>query len=913
MDAAAAILSPRPFLCRPERSEGPALDDDKQVLRFAQDDKSVEFHLVSHTHWDREWYRTAEEFRQRLVDLIDELIADPPREGEAFLLDGQAIVIEDYLAVKPANRERLRGLLAAGRLEAGPWYVLADELIPGGEALVRNLLVGRHVLESLGATSPPVLYCPDSFGHPAALPELASGFGLPLIILWRGYGGRRSAPGDAFRWRAPSGREAVVFHLPPDGYEFGSSLPTSPDEAANRWRRIREVLAPRASLGISLIQNGADHHARQAGLREAVAALTECAAASGDKLVVGSMRGFAETLLSRATAKTLRSMTGELRDSYGYAWTLQGTFATRAAQKRANAIAERTLLRAERWCALARLMGGPSRVDHTRAAWKTLLEAHPHDTLCGTSIDAVAAAMDLRVASARRQGIALRKWGIETALGHDAASARDSNRDRRDVTVVVNPVPYARGGVVIVEEIAKLADEPVGPGSGGGRHIIGGIRVEIPATDEQRLATRHGRNRIESARHYPDNDIVRSYLVARYVEAQPGLSIRPLGGPVNPPSTPFVTATKRELSNGPMQVALDKRGAVKLNAGNRELRDFLLIEDRQDTGDLYTPSIGRVIARPKLTGQQRVYAGPLVGQLHQDWTLSPERRKAAPPSTLGLSLRLTAGSPLLELHIRGVNRAKNHRLRLGIVTGLENPSVFADAAFGPVERKPLTVLPDDRRMESPPTTAPLHRYVSLFAKTRGMTIHSDGLAEYEVDADGIVWITLLRAVGQLSRNDIPERPGHAGWPEATPVAQSRGPFVAKLALHVHHGFSAQMLHEIDRESDRFLNPMRGFTIRGMANEPSLSQGIELSGTALSATTIKESEDGRSVVLRCVNLSDREQSGLWTLPVPLDAAHYARLDETPEQRLDPADRDGGASVAFTAGPRGVVTILVTPRR
>jgi alpha-mannosidase len=872
----------------------------------------VEFHLVSHTHWDREWYRTAGEFRQRLVDLIDELIADPPREGEAFLLDGQAIVLEDYLAVKPANRERLRGLLAAGRLEAGPWYVLADELIPGGEALVRNLLVGRHVLESIGATSPPILYCPDSFGHPAALPELASGFGLPLIILWRGYGGKRSAPGDAFRWRAPSGREVVVFHLPPDGYEFGSSLPTSPDEAANRWERIREVLAPRASLGISLIQNGADHHARQAKLREAVAALTECATASGDKLVVGSMRGFAETLLSRASAKTLRSVTGELRDSYGYTWTLQGTFGTRAAQKRTNAIAERTLLRAERWCALARLLGGRSRIDHVRAAWKTLLEAHPHDTLCGTSIDAVAAAMDLRVASARRQGIALTRQGIETAVGHDAASARDSRRERRDFTVVVNPVPYARGGVVIVHEIEKLADEPVGPGSGGGPRVSGGIRVELPASDAQVLATRIGRDRIESARHYPDNDIVRSRLVARYVSPQPGLSVRPLDEPVNGP-TPFVTATKGQLSNGPMQVAIDRRGAVKLNAGTSELRDFLLIEDREDSGDLYTPSIGRVIARAKLAGQQLVHAGPLIGQLHQEWTLSPERRKAAPPSTLGVSLRLTAGSPLLELHLRGVNRGKGHRLRVGIVTSLENPSVFADAAFGPIERKPIAVSPEDRRMESPPTTAPLHRYVSLFAKSSGMTIHSDGLAEYEVDAEGIVWITLVRAAGQLSRNDIPERPGHAGWPDATPAAQSRGPFVAKLALHIHHGFSAQMLHEIDRESDRFLDPMRGFTIRGMVTQPALSGGIELSGTALSPSTVKESEDGRSIVLRCVNLSNREQSGLWTLPVPLESAHYARLDETPGQRIDPVEQDGHSTVAFAAAPRAVVTILVTPRR
>src|SRR6185369_15618995 len=138
--------------------------------------------------WDREWYLPVGRFRQRLVALVEELLDDPPPAGESFLLDGQAIALEDYLSVRPQRREELVALLRDGRIEAGPWYVLADELIPSGEALVRNLLAGQRSLRALGGESPPVLYCPDSFGHPAALPELACGFGLPLVIAWRGYG-----------------------------------------------------------------------------------------------------------------------------------------------------------------------------------------------------------------------------------------------------------------------------------------------------------------------------------------------------------------------------------------------------------------------------------------------------------------------------------------------------------------------------------------------------------------------------------------------------------------------------------------------------------------------------------------------------------------------------------------------------
>ena len=136
----------------------------------------VEVHVVSHTHWDREWYKPAVRFRQQLVALVDDLTDSPPADGASFLLDGQMSVIEDYLAIRPERERVIATLLARRAIEAGPWYVLADELMPGGEALVRNLLAGRRWLRRLGGEAPRVLYSPDSFGHPAAFPALAQAF-----------------------------------------------------------------------------------------------------------------------------------------------------------------------------------------------------------------------------------------------------------------------------------------------------------------------------------------------------------------------------------------------------------------------------------------------------------------------------------------------------------------------------------------------------------------------------------------------------------------------------------------------------------------------------------------------------------------------------------------------------------------
>ena len=76
--------------------------------------------VVPHTHWDREWYRTFQAFRARLVDTVDrvdELLGED--DGYRFLLVGQSIVLEDYLEIRPDRRADLERAVRAGRVEIG--------------------------------------------------------------------------------------------------------------------------------------------------------------------------------------------------------------------------------------------------------------------------------------------------------------------------------------------------------------------------------------------------------------------------------------------------------------------------------------------------------------------------------------------------------------------------------------------------------------------------------------------------------------------------------------------------------------------------------------------------------------------------------------------------------------------------
>ena len=90
--------------------------------------------VISHTHWDREWYLTREKSRFMLIELVDRLLRLLAKQPNyVFMLDGQTIVLEDYLEIKPEKEEEISALIKAGRLRIGPWYVLTDEFLISGE------------------------------------------------------------------------------------------------------------------------------------------------------------------------------------------------------------------------------------------------------------------------------------------------------------------------------------------------------------------------------------------------------------------------------------------------------------------------------------------------------------------------------------------------------------------------------------------------------------------------------------------------------------------------------------------------------------------------------------------------------------------------------------------------------------
>ena len=427
--------------------------------------------LVPHTHWDREWYQTFQQFRIRLVHAVDRLldILDRDPKFTHFMLDGQTIVLDDYLEVRPEQEQRLKNYIRSGRIQVGPWYLQPDEFLVSGESLVRNLQIGLQQAAVYG-DSMRAGYVPDCFGHIAQLPQILRGFGIDNAVFWRGVGAE--AHKSEFFWAAPDGSQVLVIFLAGAlGYSNARDMPLVPEEFVARVELLAAPLLPMATTNTLLFMNGSDHLEPQDGLPETIEAANKLLAHinpeyenilthyghlehNGHAKHIDSMHVRIGTLpqyikaiqqqIERSPGTSLQTLSGEMRSSQ-YSHLLPAVLSTRMWIKQQNTAIEHLL---ERWVepltAWSWKLGASYPKGLVKLAWKYLLQNHPHDSICGCSIDQVHRENSVRFAQSQQIGENL----LIQAM-HHLASVTDTrapaNAAREALPLVVfNPAPGPR-------------------------------------------------------------------------------------------------------------------------------------------------------------------------------------------------------------------------------------------------------------------------------------------------------------------------------------------------------------------------------------------------------------------------------------------------------------------------------------
>jgi len=409
----------------------------------------VTLHLIAHTHWDREWYLPFQAFRLKLVHLIDFLldILDRDPSFTYFTLDGQTVLLEDYLEIRPEREADLIRRVRQGRILIGPWYVLPDEFLVSPEALVRNLLRGGRISQRFGRRMD-VGYVPDPFGHIGQLPQILRGFGIESAAFRRGLA---DEPCEVW-WEAPDGSRVLTAYLR-DGYDNAARLPTNQASFEKAIADRRASLEPHAATRHLLILNGTDHQEPQ----PEISTLTREMKAADAVLVISTLpRYFAEIREEVARrGLTLPVVRGEARNPKRH-HLLPAVLSGRVWIKQRNHECEILL---EKWSepfsawAEALAAGSPERSVFTghlttprlrqpqhllREAWRILLQCHPHDSICGCSIDQVHEEMRPRFDQVEQIADEIARQSL-AAVAEEIDTASAAAPEARSALIVFNP------------------------------------------------------------------------------------------------------------------------------------------------------------------------------------------------------------------------------------------------------------------------------------------------------------------------------------------------------------------------------------------------------------------------------------------------------------------------------------------
>jgi len=873
--------------------------------------------LVSHTHADREWSHPFQQFRIRLVragDLALQILESDPRFA-SWTWDGQTAAVMDYLEIRPEHLGRIQRLVREGRLWVGPWYVQPDEFLVSGEALVRNLMLGHRQAIALGRVMP-VGYLPDSFGHTAQMPAILRGFGLDSAIFQRGLGDELEQMNTEFWWEALDGSEVLaIYQVHSYANAAGWGTVSAPGEgpainyeaAVEAARRELAGLARYASTSWLLLNNGADCVEPQPDIPDVITFVN--AHLEGADVVQGDFPQYVAKV--RSELPEVGRLVGELHSSR-YLQVLPGIYSSRMYLKQENARAECALLQwAEPLSALAAQHGR----RHDRAllwkSWEILLQNHAHDSIGGCSADPVHREMRIRTASSQQIAETLSHECMAFLAGRiDTGFAREAER----AVVLFNTLGRDYDGLVTVrlELPIMLADLP--------RPFV----VTDPDGVSRPAQTISDRV-TEYYYPHPSDRRVREVEIVfpAQVPAVGWAAYALTEAAERPGAESALVVGQRTMENEFLQVTMNDDGSCDVlhketgslyRAGNH-------FESDEDCGDEYNWSPAQVSLTVTTLGGTAalslVEAGPWRATFRADleWSLpeglAPDRLSRSDkrvPCPLTTYVTLHHDSPRLEMRTVFDNRARDHRLRAVFPTDLEARFSYADTAFGVVER-PVGVPPAVGWVEKPVAQHPMRAFVDANDGLRGAAVISEGLPEYELRTDpegAALCLTLLRAVGWLSRDDAPARPYNVGVKMATPEAQCLGWHEFRYAFFPHNG-TWEQAHAWDQAA-RFLAPPQALPGPGRSGPaPGRFSLLRVEPAGLVLSTLKLAEQEDLLVVRVYNTTNEELEGRLAFAAPVVQARFANLNEEP---LGEEPSVEGNVVLLQPRPFQILTLLVT---
>ena len=859
-------------------------------------------HIISHSHWDREWYQSFESHRMKLIELVDNILdkAENDPEFGGFFLDGQVIAIDDYLEIRPEKRAQVEKCIREGKVQTGPWYILQDEFLTSGEACVRNLQVGMQEAEQYGAVGN-IGYFPDAFGNAGQMPQVLKQAGMDAVVFGRGVkpigpnnevtGGQYESTYSEMMWASPDGTKlpGILFA---NWYNNGVEIPVDEAEAKVYWDKKLADARKFAATHQLLMMNGCDHQPLQKNITEAIRVARKLY--PDVEFIHSDFKKYVEAM-EKEISENFSTVKGELtsQETDGR-WTLANTASSWIGLKQDNRAGETALERkAEPAAAMADVMGKAYPEDQMIYSWKKLMQNHPHDSICGCSVDEVNEEMKTRFAKSRQVADAIYDESVEYLTNKVNTAALPGDGEK--IPFVVWNTSGETKSQVVEKELHLFRDYNLFVWDG----YEAAEKVEFPAmvlrdADGNVVPAKIADAGVAFGYDLPDDRFRQPYMAKKVLvtfEAEvPALGYRTyyLETAEQAQDVDVVSADENVLENDAVKVVVNADGSYNLldKKTGRMYENLGFYEDTGDMGNeyIYIQDSGKQVVSTKgmkaeiscvernafrtvveICHKMMVPSGMGEELLRQrEMCIDPYTRVANRSSELvemdvKTVLTLEKSAKGLRVATTICNQAKDHRVRVILPTGLDTSMHMADSAFEVVRR-------NNRHNDTWTNPCGCERqqcFVAMEDAKGGLLVANRGLYEYEIleDQGNAVAVTLLRCVAEM---------GDWGY-FPTPKAQQIGTFCLEFEVVP---FAAGETGDAFREGYAFQEDLtveqagfeRAFLRKPGQVKPELVEGelpLEMSflafeGDGIHMTAFKKGQKKDDLFVRFVNNMEHEE-------------------------------------------------------
>ncbi len=784
--------------------------------------------IISHTHWDREWYLNSKYTNEWLVPFFDQLISMFEKEEEyQFVLDGQMSMIDDYYEElaklgKPifVYRNKIKKFVEQGRLFIGPYYLQPDWQLLSEESLVRNLLIGNKKAQEYSKRMN-VGWLLDNFGQISQTSQIHSEAEIKGLYVWRGVEMDPHNLQSEFVWESPDGTKLPSVYLL-NSYRNVMRLAEYSDIMQERIFDEVDKLKDFMTTKNVLMMNGYDQEMVPDDIQPYIKN--------------GGLDSSEITVVQSNPEKYLKSVIDEKPElitlkgalySGRFISVFPGVMSARMYLKLQNDNAQKAIEKlAEPLTMLEFLHGGDYDSSTLEKAWELLLKNHPHDSICGVSIDDVHSDMENRYRDFHFLiDHQVRKSIINLAKRIDTSKLYDINY------FAFNSSPYSRKEVVTVDDKDTF--------------------IEVPAFGYVNIDKSIKYNKVVR-----DKNIISNGLIKVTINDNGTFDL-----------FDFETDTTY-LGLGQIEDAGDAGDEYNYSYPNND-KLYYSTDCKVEVNFIHESDL-------KVQVECR-YDMELPEKIVENHTSRSNKLLKMPVRSV---YTIESESKVISVKTEILNTVRDHIVRVLFPTDIETNISYAGSPFDVVER-PIhiddydeSMIPENVRKvivgarEAKPNTIFLGReLVDINDGKKGLALLSKGLPEYTIYKERNTFaLTLFRSVDWVAK-EINTRIGDAGPEIYTPEAQCLRQMTFEYGIYPHaNGYENG---NVLREADKFNSKIITFvTDKHSGNLDFKKSFISLSDKLnnIRVTAIKRSENGQGIILRMYN------GGVEATKVIIDSAY-----------------------------------------